>query len=139
MSAEDTRRDRMDLGPGLWNDNVARYYPLSTIRTADGFILDELDSRPVLIVFDQSTGVPATYYMEAAHGDVHSHDNAHANDDAHAHAHGDHIHFDNGLTFAGGRFTDANGDLVKPDRPLQLFTRWYGFSFTFPDCELYQP
>ncbi len=22
--------------------------------------------------------------------------------------------------------------------PMQLFTRWYGFSFTYPDCEIYQ-
>ena len=24
-------------------------------------------------------------------------------------------------------------------RPLQLFTRWYGFSYTFPDCEIFLP
>lgn len=23
------------------------------------------------------------------------------------------------------------------ERPFQLFTRWYGFSFTFPGCEIY--
>ncbi len=23
-------------------------------------------------------------------------------------------------------------------RPLQLFTRWYGFSYTFPDCEIWE-
>jgi hypothetical protein len=22
--------------------------------------------------------------------------------------------------------------------PLQLFTRWYGFSFTYPGCEIYE-
>jgi hypothetical protein len=22
--------------------------------------------------------------------------------------------------------------------PMQLFTRWYGFSFTYPECEIYQ-
>lgn len=25
------------------------------------------------------------------------------------------------------------------DRPMQLLSRWYGFAFTFPDCEIYQP
>jgi len=24
------------------------------------------------------------------------------------------------------------------ERPFQLYTRWYGFSFTFPDCEIYE-
>lgn len=26
---------------------------------------------------------------------------------------------------------------VNGDYPLQLFSRWYGFSFTYPDCEVY--
>ena len=24
------------------------------------------------------------------------------------------------------------------ERPMQLLSRWYGFSFTYPDCEIYQ-
>ncbi len=24
-------------------------------------------------------------------------------------------------------------------RPLQLFSRWYGFSYTYPQCEIYEP
>ncbi len=127
MGADDNRRDRMDLGLGLWSDNVARYYPLSTLRNGPGFIIDELDSRPVLIVLDQSTGVPAAYFIETANGG------------ASAHAHGDHLHLDNGLTYSDGIFREASGDPVKPDRPMQLFTRWYGFSFTFPGCKIYEP
>lgn len=127
MGAEDSRGDRMELGLGLWTDNVARYYPLTTLRDDANLILDELDSRPVLIVFDDTTGIPAAYYVEAA--------SAHT----HAGAHGAQLHFDNGLTYSAGVFHDADGDPVKPDRPLQLFTRWYGFSFTFPACEIYEP
>ncbi len=25
------------------------------------------------------------------------------------------------------------------DAPMQLLTRWYGFSFTYPQCEIYRP
>jgi hypothetical protein len=25
------------------------------------------------------------------------------------------------------------------ERPMQLLSRWYGFSFTFPHCEIYEP
>ena len=25
------------------------------------------------------------------------------------------------------------------EEPMQLLTRWYGFSFTYPQCEIYQP
>ena len=31
------------------------------------------------------------------------------------------------------KWADGNG------RPMQLLTRWYGFSFTYPDCEIYEP
>ena len=30
-------------------------------------------------------------------------------------------------------------DTVEDDIPMQLLTRWYGFSFNWPDCEIYQP
>jgi hypothetical protein len=83
----------------------------------------ELDSRPVLIVLDRSTGVPAAYFVEVTS----------------VHAHGDHLHLDNGLTYSDGIFRNPSGDSVKPDRPMQLFSRWYGFSFTFPGCEIYEP
>ena len=25
------------------------------------------------------------------------------------------------------------------EQPMQLLSRWYGFSFTYPDCEIYEP
>jgi len=28
-------------------------------------------------------------------------------------------------------------DDAEDDGPMQLLTRWYGFSFTYPDCEIY--
>lgn len=28
--------------------------------------------------------------------------------------------------------------LETGEQPMQLLTRWYGFSFTYPDCEIYQ-
>lgn len=36
--------------------------------------------------------------------------------------------------------TDGIPDASFPDqsRPLQLFTRWYGFSYTFPQSEIYR-
>jgi hypothetical protein len=29
--------------------------------------------------------------------------------------------------------------LDTADEPMQLLTRWYGFSFTYPGCEIYEP
>ena len=38
---------------------------------------------------------------------------------------------ENGLLF------NADGDQIETEAPLQVFTRWYGFSLTFPSTEIY--
>ena len=30
-----------------------------------------------------------------------------------------------------------HAQLAQGTRPIQLFTRWYGFAYTYPDCEIY--
>jgi hypothetical protein len=32
---------------------------------------------------------------------------------------------------------DADDTLLKPGRPQQLFSRWYGFALSFPGTEVY--
>ncbi len=36
-----------------------------------------------------------------------------------------------------GRLYSSAGDELPAERPLHLFARWYGFSLTFPNCEIY--
>ena len=56
-----------------------------------------------------------------------------------------------GATWDGAILRLSNGDRIEdgvlygPDgarkdrnRPLQVFTRWYGFSLTFPETEIYE-
>lgn len=123
LGEEDVRRPRMELGLGSWSERRAIYFPMDALRAAGGFLFGELDSRPVLVVLDPLSRVPVAFRTDAAS----------------AHWRGDRLQLDNGLTYAGGGFRDANGNPVNPDRPLQLFTRWYGFSFTFPGCEIHRP
>ena len=37
-----------------------------------------------------------------------------------------------------GVFYDAAGERVRVPRPLQVYTRWYGFSQTFDEPVIYQ-
>ena len=32
----------------------------------------------------------------------------------------------------------SEGERVVAERPLQVFTRWYGFALTFPHTEIYE-
>ncbi len=44
---------------------------------------------------------------------------------------------DGGLTYRGGRLRSASAEALDILRPMQLFTRWYGFALTFHDTEIY--
>ena len=46
------------------------------------------------------------------------------------------IYLDTGEAVKDAQVYDENGNMIDIARPMQLFTRWYGFSFTFPDCEI---
>ena len=44
----------------------------------------------------------------------------------------------NGHQVRAGRLVDADNAPVATERPQQIFTRWYGFSLTFPNPEIYE-
>jgi hypothetical protein len=121
LGEEDTRRPRMELGLGIWNESESVYFPLDALRAAGGFVLSRLGARNVVVILDPVSRVPAAFYTEATE----------------AHGHGDHLHFDNDLTYANGIFQDSTGERADLEKPLQLFTRWYGFSFTFPGSAIH--
>ena len=47
------------------------------------------------------------------------------------------VQLDDGYTVIESQLRDPNGDPVEFERPNQVFTRWYGFSLTFPNPEIY--
>jgi hypothetical protein len=46
--------------------------------------------------------------------------------------------FDTGERLQNGTLVNPQGQPVNPERPQQIFTRWYGFAYTFPNCEIYE-
>ena len=123
IAAEDTRRPTMEIGVGLWNADVRVYYPVSAIRDAGKAIVDRLGAENVLIYLDPETGAPLALYTAA--------ESAAWNGDA--------LELDDGTILRDGVLVDAAGDPVSVTRPLQLFTRWYGWALMFPDTEIREP
>lgn len=121
MGPADDRRARMDIGLGIWNGRTARYYPLDTIRQHQPLI-DPLDERRVLVYIDPITNVPNALWIDAQV----------------AHWLGDELHLDNGSFVRDGRLYTRSGESRLLERPYQQFTRWYGFSYTFPDCDIFR-
>ena len=118
---EDDRRPTMELGIGIWNGSEARYYPMEAVEEQSRALLDTFRGRKVLIFYD-----PTGYTLSAQYTTAES---VWWEDDVLRFSTGERI--ENGIRFA------EDGSRVKVERPLQLFTRWYGFALTFPGTEIY--
>ncbi len=120
---EDTRRPTMELGLGIWAGSEHRYYPMELIRDLGGAVVDRLAGRTVIVYME-----PESYTLAALYADASSATQT-----------------DAGLDLGGvgvlrdGALLDADGLRLEIKRPLQLFTRWYGFALTFPGTTIYQP
>ena len=121
IKAEDDRRPTMELGIGIWNDSGARYYAMETVEEHGRALFDTFDGRRVLIYYD-----PTAYALSAQYTTAES---VWWEDDVLRLSTGERI--ENGL-----RFTE-DGTHAEVEHPLQVFTRWYGFSLSFPDTEVY--
>ena len=119
IAREDTRRPTMEVGVGVWTERVQRYYPLELIRTTN-VIVDELDGRRVALAFVPGWSAPTALYVDART----------------ARWDGDVLRFDNGDTLRGGVLYDVTGSRREMQRPMQLFTRWYGWALMFPTTEI---
>lgn len=123
MGGEDDRRDRMEMGIGIWNDDVQRYYPMPTIQARDDALLDDFAGDRVLVYYDPAARALAAEFTDA--------DGFHWD--------GPVLRLSNGDRIEDGILYGSDGARKERNRPLQVFTRWYGFSLTFPDTEVYEP
>jgi len=122
MSKEDTRRPRMDSGLGVWNKTRQRYYPLEHLRKQGSALIDEFDGRRLLVYIDPTSNTPVAIYTDATRYIWHK----------------DELNLDTGEIIRGGALYNAQGMTQSVLHPMQMLTRWYGFAFTFPGCELYE-
>jgi len=122
MGKEDTRRKRMDFGLGVWTKTTHRFYSLEILGKKRGALIDELDDRRILVYTDPTSNIPAAIYTNATQCSWHN----------------DRLKLDNGEIFLGGKLYNAQGVAQAVAYPMQMLTRWYGFSLTFPGCQLYE-
>ena len=121
VEREDPRRPTMDLGIGLWADEGARYYPLDVVRGEGRAIVDDFAGGRVVVLVDPENFVLAAFRTEA--------ESAEWDDKV--------LRLSDGSYIEAGMLHASSGELIPGRRPLQVFTRWYGFSLTFPHTEVY--
>jgi hypothetical protein len=121
LGVEDERRPRMELGLGVWTDQIQRYYAVATVRARGGAVIDEVDGRNLLVYLDPISSTPAAIYVDGDEARVEGRD----------------IHLSDRTLVRAGTLVGPDGASIDVERPLQLFTRWYGFSRTFLDPEIF--
>ena len=123
LGSEDERRTRMDIGIGIWDaERNARYYSMSSVEQAGGAVLDHFGGRTTVIYND-----PTAFSLQALY--VNAEETSWE---------GDVLHLGGGLRIEEGILKRADGGREEMERPHQVFTRWYGFSLTFPETEVYE-
>ena len=120
LGEEDGRRPRMDMGLGIWTGTTRRYYPMETIRE-HGVIVDELDGRELLVYIETRSATPTAIFADADEARIE----------------GNEVRLDSGRFIRAGTLHDARGNPLESERPQQIFTRWYGYSLTFPGAEVF--
>ena len=119
---EDTRLPTMDIGLGVWTESEALYYPMEVVQAAGGAIVDDFDGRHLLVYVE-----PGTYVLDA----FFTEEEAVSVEDSS-------LKLGEELVLENGVLRDAAGERREMDRPLQLFSRWYGFALTFPGTGIYE-
>lgn len=121
MSHEDRRRPNLDIGLGVWTETAATYYPLETIQEAGNALVDEFQGQRLVVYFSPRARAPGAFYTTART----------------ARWEGDVLRLDNGDVYRSGALYAADGTRRAIQRPLQVFTRWYGYALTFPETAIY--
>jgi hypothetical protein len=121
IAREDTRRPRMELGIGIWWEGGSRFYPRDLIREAGNALLDRVNGQTLLVYVDPATAIPAAIFVNTTQARVD----------------GSLVRLDDSRTVRDGLILDRHGRRLATERPLQVFTRWYGFALTFSGTSIY--
>ncbi len=121
VDEEDARRPTMDIGMGIWQGEKARYYPYERIIDEDKAVIDTFLGMRALVFLDPGSRALSSFYVEA--------DSVWWDDEV--------LRLSNGQYVEESTLYDSDGRRADAVRPLQVFTRWYGFALTFPKTEIY--
>lgn len=108
MEKEDNRLDAMDIGLGIWNENKSKFYKYEDIQEQSGVIIDKFDGKNIMVYLDKTSHMPTCKYITGEK-----------------------------YNWRDGDIEILDGEILE-EMPMQIYTRWYGFSYTFKDCDIYK-
>lgn len=121
MPTIDARLPEMEMGLGIWTDTKAKFYSIKLLKENGNFILDLFDDQNLLIYISPTTHIPSTLFL---------------NEVISASFENNKLVFKNGKYLLAGNLYSKNEEKLDYKSPNHIFSRWYGFVSTFPDCEI---
>ena len=94
----------------------------SDLRANGNYLFDEVNGEKLLVFLDPLTSTPMAIYWDAKEVRIE----------------GRNITLDGGYSIRNQQIFDNQGNFIEVDRPQQMFTRWYGFSLTFSDPDIFE-
>ena len=94
---------------------------LEAIQAGGGSLIDDFDGRRLVVYVE-----PGVYSLDAFFTEEET-----------VSVEDSRLTVGDGLVLESGVLRNASGDRLQMDRPLQLFSRWYGFALTFPGTTIY--
>ncbi len=121
MTQGDNRLPELELGLGIWIGRQARFYPLRAVKANDNALTDVLNKQQIVVYMDPIGGSPV----------------AHRSASPVQHWDGDTLVLESGERIRNGYVTTNASQRCPLDTPYQQIARWYGFSYMFPECEIF--
>lgn len=122
MPKRDERLPELEVGLGVAHKGEARFYRLSTLNDYGSAVIDTLAGEQMVVFIDP--------YSSAPHAICTSADTCYWEDKT--------LMLDNNTHIEHGLLKADDGSVYELTYPHQVFTRWYGFSFTYPHCGIYE-
>ncbi len=113
----------MDIGLGAWTEGAQAYFPMAVVEEQGRFVFTELDGRRLLVHIEPTANSILALYVDAEN----------------ASWDGVVLRLSDGRSIKAGALFAPDGTKLEAERPMQVFTRWYGFALTFPEVRVYQP
>jgi hypothetical protein len=121
MLTIDNRLPEMEMGLGVWIDSKARFYPIKLIKQNGNYLFDTFHNRALLIYISPTTFIPIAMYLDEITSVTFE---------------GKKLSFQNGDYVLGGNLYSSHNEKLGVSAPNHIFSRWYGFVSTFPNCEI---
>lgn len=120
MQKNDDRLPEMEMGLGVWEGKKkAKFYPTNLLKKQGGFLIDSFNNQQLLVYISPTSGTPNALYIP---------------NDLTVEMQKDRLTLSNGYFILSGKLFAHPQEELTIDQPGQMFSRWYGFIATFPNC-----